>query len=1044
MLLTMAHLDAAEDEELDYAVTDTTLKVVRLDSDPRESFLGMQCDTKGRLFVGGREALFVYEPDANSPTGFGPRQELYRFPDHTWVYDIAIRGNDLYVLTVSALYLIPDAVVKREGLKPKRLIWGVPLGHVHQCFHGMAIGPEGDIYFAMGDPVWYYGDFNRPDHWGHWTFFSTDESRDATNWRRTPYSGVGGVFRCRPDGTKFQVVARGLRNPCGLCFDKHWNLFTNDNDHESLPAQYVPGRLIHVTPHAYFNWPQGWMPSKTPDRADLLETMFDGMGRAVPVGQAYYDDAYLPERLRGNLLVARWCIRAVTNYPYVRRGASFQVTEEQTLLQGRNDARPVSVTVGRGGRIFVTIAYMAHNEGSPIYRSDLVMITRQDDEPPYRYDGYEATKATSELLFGELSEDSWSARARAHTEILRRGGEMLDYAASRIRQTKETEPEWSHLLWMLAANRKKTAAKNLHELWETSLPECRASVVRAICESMLAKQNDHVYSRPDRDSLFPFRLCLDDPNPFVQHAGLIALLETRQSFDETKVRTDFAQSTDTYLRQAAVLLLAERGRQSDFQFLVSQADAASRLGGVLAAGFRLTLLPLWHGTSPLPPLDELRGFEITFADEKIDLRQWQLGPMGNFTIADWWKHRPQSKEKNTSTRMKLRGMIDDEYCFGLLVKSLDDEDEQVRLQAAQFLYLLNDPRTEPLVQKVRRDSEDRRLSLAPLKLIDKLWLAGPFDDGDQGFERVHPPEQGPIDLSAAYAAGDRKIEWREEGLAGKSLYDLGKLLTAGDRQSCYAYFQFATGGKQRINLLVGSDDGVKVWQNGQVVWTNDVTRGALPTQDVIPIDLQPGSNDILIRVRNQTGSTGFYAHYRALGSLLLSLPEKSGPEGLAERLKSAGEGAAKIPEEFLTVDWPAAIREGDAERGRKLFEAIGCAKCHATTAEANVIGGPSLADSARRFTVAYLVESILAPSKQLSPIFRATTIVTKEGETLTGLVIGETGDKVELLLPDTKRPMIDKAQIEDRQLVDLSPMPQGVVKRPDELRDLLAFLLMLK
>jgi hypothetical protein len=36
---------------------------------------------------------------------------------------------------------------------------------------------------------------------------------------------------------------------------------------------------------------------------------------------------------------------------------------------------------------------------------------------------------------------------------------------------------------------------------------------------------------------------------------------------------------------------------------------------------------------------------------------------------------------------------------------------------------------------------------------------------------------------------------------------------------------------------------------------------------------------------------------------------------------------------------------------------------------------------------------------------------------------------------------IDKSEIDERQLLDLSPMPRGVVKQPDELRDLLAYLL---
>ena len=106
----------AANEKVPYELTDPNLKVVHIDSSPNESFLSMRADTMGRLFVGGREALFVYEPDENG--GYKPRQELYRFPDHSWVYDIEIRGNDLYVLTLSALYLIREGGTKRRRLRP--------------------------------------------------------------------------------------------------------------------------------------------------------------------------------------------------------------------------------------------------------------------------------------------------------------------------------------------------------------------------------------------------------------------------------------------------------------------------------------------------------------------------------------------------------------------------------------------------------------------------------------------------------------------------------------------------------------------------------------------------------------------------------------------------------------------------------------------------------------------------------------------------------------------------------------------------------------
>jgi putative heme-binding domain-containing protein len=245
-------------------------------------------------------------------------------------------------------------------------------------------------------------------------------------------------------------------------------------------------------------------------------------------------------------------------------------------------------------------------------------------------------------------------------------------------------------------------------------------------------------------------------------------------------------------------------------------------------------------------------------------------------------------------------------------------------------------------------------------------------------------------------------------------------------------------------LLPGSDDGLKIWHNGKVVWTHAGVRGALPLQDLVYIDLQPGSNDLLFRVNNVEGDCSLYVHYRTLREVSATLPEKIGNGTLAERLRSASTGSTTIGPEFLAVNWSDAVRNGNAERGRKLFGAdgIGCAKCHAIDGTSAAVGGPSLAGAAARFTVPYLVESVLAPSRTVSPVFRATSFVLRDGKNLTGLVVSETADKIELLLPDATRRTLAAADVEQRAVQKTSPMPAGLVKTPDELRDLLAFLLL--
>ncbi len=1004
-LVLLIHQSAFAD---DYRPAETGLKIIPLDSDKTESFLSVRVDALGRLFVGGRQGLFVYEPSADGT--YQPRKLLYRFPAHSWVYDIEIRGNDLYALTLSALYVLPDAVSKRDGLQPKKLLWGVPNGHVHQCFHSLAWGPEGDLYIGMGDPLWYYGDFARPDHWGYWTFFTQPAGT------KIPYHGVGGVFRIRPDGTRFQIVARGLRNPCGIAFDREWNLFANDNDHEGLPAMYVPGRLLHVTPHANFHWPRGWMAHKTPERADLLQTMFDGMGRAVPVGQSYYDETFLPEKYRNNLLIARWCTRTVARYPLEPRGASFQTSEEPVLI-GKDMVRPVGVTVGRGGRIFATLSRMSHNEGSPVYPSDLVMITRSDDAKPYAFAPYDAVTAKAEKLWEELGDPSWQRRYRAHIELTRRGGAIFKDANKRLAGIKADNPALPSLIWLAAQS--GAGSLNLISLIAHPNPRVRAQTIRALTEFP-----DQLRGEPI------FTPSLQDPDPHVQHAAVLAHFSRKVQWDRAigqVIERSPARSDDTYLRQAATLLLADRATLKELESLCTSRDVATRLAGVLAIGSKLTIpaphMPI-RPNLPLAAWREESAYLIDYADGKLDLRK--TGRLGTYTVAEHWKADMHTVEQ--------------ELMFKRLRSMLTDDDEKIRLQSAFYLSLLNDARSEPEVAKVRTASIERKLALAPIKAISEVWAVGPFFDGKAGFDAVHPPEKSAIDLAATYSSADKKKFVWTPIKPGKRHFQLDQIFGVCDQSSFYATTRLESSTKQRVQLLVGSDDGVKVWLNGKLAFANPVSRAALPFQDVVPLELEPGGNDLLVRVNNISGECGLYLHVRHLHPVTLRLPEKLTTATLADRLKNADKTTG-VTKEFLDVNWTEAAAAGDAKRGRQLFESLACAKCHAVTPDANVIGGPSLADARKRFTVPYLVESILLPSKQISPVFKATYIEMKSGMVLTGLVINETAEKIELLLPDANRRTILPKEIETRRLIEQSPMPAGIVRRPEELRDLLAFLL---
>lgn len=67
--------------------------------------------------------------------------------------------------------------------------------------------------------------------------------------------------------------------------------------------------------------------------------------------------------------------------------------------------------------------------------------------------------------------------------------------------------------------------------------------------------------------------------------------------------------------------------------------------------------------------------------------------------------------------------------------------------------------------------------------------------------------------------------------------------------SAYAHTYVHSPADADAVLLCGSDDGIKAWLNGEVVWRNDVNRAAVPGEDRTPIRLRKGWNSLLVKVR---------------------------------------------------------------------------------------------------------------------------------------------------------------------------------------------------
>jgi hypothetical protein len=141
-------------------------------------------------------------------------------------------------------------------------------------------------------------------------------------------------------------------------------------------------------------------------------------------------------------------------------------------------------------------------------------------------------------------------------------------------------------------------------------------------------------------------------------------------------------------------------------------------------------------------------------------------------------------------------------------------------------------------------------------------LIGPFAAPDMShLQTVFQPEQE-IDLSKTYPGmGGRNIGWTPVTAPESGWVRLEDLISPKEQVLAYGLSYVYTEEARETQLLIGSDDGVRIWLNGRLVHTNPAYRGAYPDQDRIPVSLDQGWNALLIKVLQGAGGWGYYVRF---------------------------------------------------------------------------------------------------------------------------------------------------------------------------------------
>ena len=186
-------------------------------------------------------------------------------------------------------------------------------------------------------------------------------------------------------------------------------------------------------------------------------------------------------------------------------------------------------------------------------------------------------------------------------------------------------------------------------------------------------------------------------------------------------------------------------------------------------------------------------------------------------------------------------------------------DDQAAAKLSEYSAELNElqsllvRKTKELTRaKVEWESEVTA-QLADHPQMTPWHVLGPIknESFDAAFGQDNQPlAPGEIDLDADLDG----LKWAER----RDFSDGSVHALSGEQRSAFLYREIESAEKQDVKISLGSDDGIMVWLNGQLVLEKRVKRGVAPNQETATLQLRAGKNQLLMKIVNDGGQAGFY------------------------------------------------------------------------------------------------------------------------------------------------------------------------------------------
>lgn len=939
-------------------------------------------------------------------------------------------GDSLYYTCIPHLWRLQDAdgdgaAESRESL---HYGYGVRVALRGHDLHGLTLGPDGWLYFSIGDRGYHL------------------ELDDRT----LADPGSGAVFRCRLDGSGLEIFATGLRNPQELAFDDFGNLFTGDNNCDAGDR----ARFLYLVEGGETGWrmnfqyrgdrgpwmPEKWWWTRHPGQAAFLIPPIAHVGSG-PSGLVHYPGTGFPDEFQNNFFLCDFL--GGRSHSSVRRlqvepeGAGYRLVKNEVLI---GNVLATDVDFGPDSAMYVS-DWVAGWTGTG--RGRLHRIR------PVDFQAEAAIAETKSLLAADFSTKTSEAlalllnhrdqrlRLKAQFTLAARGATAAPYFQA-VAEGRGKGLGRLHAIWglgQLAANR-PALAEPLVSLCQDPYVEARAQSCKVLGE---------VGYPPAYPQLIH---ALRDDSARVRYFAALALgkLGKQEALPAIMAMVEANEDRDLYLRHAGVMACTWIGAADAVQDYLAHPSAAVRMV-VLLAQRRWQdpgIAAFLNDPEPLLQIEAARAIYDgpileAFPALAATLNHNVFG--SDQTLLEPWIRRAVAANDRLSQA---------EHAEALAAFAANPQAAPAyRAVALRNLRdWLQAPATEQVLNLHWPRPERQRQDLIPVLegLLPKL-LAEPTGTELQA---LAAETAGRFSLRSCQAP---LLELSQSaGAAPKA-----RVAALQALRSCSS-----DGFAHAVQALL--DDGEPQVRSAAARALSELEPEA--ALEVLDQALAQGSSrERQLALRTLTAMKNPEADRLLLRSWQRWQQNQWGDEVLLELIDAAEQRGQDHPPlaEALTLyqqSWPEegglapyrfALFGGNAAEGHRIFlekAEVECQRCHALGEAQAAAIGPALDGIAARQNRKYFLQSIVSPNEVIAEGYESVLIMLKGGKDVQGRLLQETENALTLEVLEgekTRKVEVSKDQVRDR-FGGLSAMPANLSEflNREELRDLVEFLASLK